>query len=136
QAAGFAVPLRAAAAVEPRLAALLTRGDATVPAYGPDLNLAGVLHLTAVSVGSDGPAPADAEPVERPDVVKELAEFTVGGASVLALVGDPGCGRTTELASLAARRARGESAAPTLWLRGADLRGDDTSVTDAVGRAL
>ncbi|MFJ8824372.1 trypsin-like peptidase domain-containing protein [Streptomyces sp. NPDC102467] len=136
QAAGFAVPLRAAAVAEPRLAALLARNAAAVPVYGAELNLAGVLHLTAVSVGSDGPGHPGVEPVERPDVVRELADFTTGGAAVLALVGDPGCGRTTELAALAARRAGGESAAPTLWLRGADLRADDTSVSDAVGRAL
>ncbi|MEV3861021.1 trypsin-like peptidase domain-containing protein [Streptomyces sp. NPDC050095] len=136
RAAGFAVPLRAAAAGDARLAELLARNAATVPAYGSDLNLAGVLHLTAVSVGSDGPGEPAVEPVERPDVARELARFEAGGASVLALVGDPGSGRTTELAGLAARRARGESAAPTLWLRGADLRGDDACVMDAVERAL
>ncbi|MEV1024139.1 trypsin-like peptidase domain-containing protein [Streptomyces sp. NPDC050264] len=136
RAAGFAVPLRAAAAAEPRLAALLARNAATVPAYGAELNLAGVLHLTAVSVGSDGPGHPGVEPVERPDVVRELADFTAGGAAVLALVGDPGSGRTTELAAFAARRAGGGSAAPTLWLRGADLGADDASVSDAVARAL
>ncbi|MEU6394967.1 serine protease [Streptomyces sp. NPDC046939] len=134
--AGLAVPLRAAAAVEPRLAEFLAHADATVPAYGAALNLAGVLQLTAVSVGSDGPGPAPVDPVERPDVARELAEFMAGGARVLALVGDPGSGRTTELAAFAARRAGGASAAPTLWLRGADLDGADTSVDDAVGRAL
>ncbi|MFJ9040046.1 trypsin-like peptidase domain-containing protein [Streptomyces sp. NPDC102406] len=136
QAAGFAVPLRAAAAAEPRLAALLARNDAAVPVYGSGLNLAGVLHLTAVSVGSDGPGPAPVAPVERPDLQGELTAFEAGGASVLALVGAPGSGRTTELAALAARRAGREGAAPTLWLRGADLRADDTSVADAVRRAL
>ncbi|MFI7388637.1 serine protease [Streptomyces sp. NPDC049813] len=136
EAAGFAVPLRAAARAEPRLAALLARNDATVPAYGPDLNLAAVLQLAAVSVGSDGPGPAGVRPVERPGLVRELTAFTCGDASVCALVGEPGSGRTTELAAFAARRAGGEGAAPTLWLRGADLRGTDTSVTDAAGRAL
>ncbi|EYT83569.1 hypothetical protein CF54_06595, partial [Streptomyces sp. Tu 6176] len=41
-----------------------------------------------------------------------------------------------ELAALAGRRARGDAPAPTLWLRGADLHGADTSVADAAGRAL
>lgn len=41
---GFAVPLPPTA---PALAALLTENAATVPAYGPDLNLAGLGELTA-----------------------------------------------------------------------------------------
>ncbi|MEU6846719.1 serine protease [Streptomyces sp. NPDC046716] len=134
-AAGCAVPLRAAAAADPGgpLADLLARNAATVPAYGPDLNLAGVLQVAAVSVAGDGPGPGGPpEPVERPDVVRELAEFERGDAAVVALVGDPGSGRTTELAALAARR----TGAPTFWLRGADLRGDDACVADAVLRAL
>ncbi|GGV53779.1 serine protease [Streptomyces spectabilis] len=138
RAAGFAVPLRAAAAGDPSgpLAALLARNEATVPAYGPDLNLAGALQLTATSVGSDGPDAPGPEPVERPDTAREFTDFTSGCARVLGLVGDPGTGRTTELAALAARRARGSAPAPTLWLRGADLRDADTSVSDAVARAL
>ncbi|MCX3062026.1 hypothetical protein, partial [Streptomyces beihaiensis] len=113
--AGFAVPLRAAAAEdrEGALAELLARNAASAPAYGRELNLAGVLHLTAVSVGSDGPAHDGADPVERPEVADELAAFTGGpphgtaapdaaspdaGARVVALVGEPGSGRTTELA--------------------------------------
>ncbi|MEU5002473.1 trypsin-like peptidase domain-containing protein [Streptomyces sp. NPDC021622] len=136
--AGIAVPLRDAAAADPGgpLAELLVRNAATVPAYGRDLNLAGALHLTATSLGSDGPRAAVLEPVERPDTAKELAEFTDGPAQVLGLVGDPGTGRTTELVALAARRARGAEPAPTLWLRGADLQGADTGVGDAVERAL
>ncbi|MFJ4716094.1 hypothetical protein [Streptomyces sp. NPDC088785] len=134
-AAGFAVPLRAAAAADPRgpLADLLARNAATVPAYGPDLNLAGVLQVAAVSVDSDGPGPGGGPaPVERPGTVRELADFTRGAATVLALVGDPGCGRTTELAAFAARR----TGHPAVWLRGADLRGDDACVADALERAL
>ncbi|MFK4071848.1 trypsin-like peptidase domain-containing protein [Streptomyces sp. NPDC029674] len=136
--AGFAVSLRDAAAADPGgpLAELLARNAATVPAYGEDLNLAGALHLTATSAGSDGPRAQLHEPVERPDVSKEFAAFTAGPAHVLGLVGDPGTGRTTELAGLAARRARGAEPAPTLWLRGADLLGTDASVADAVERAL
>ncbi|MEV5976769.1 trypsin-like peptidase domain-containing protein [Streptomyces sp. NPDC052114] len=136
--AGYAVSLRDAAAADPDgpLAELLVHNAATVPAYGEDLNLAGALHLTAVSAGSDGPRPGPCEPVERPDTTREFTAFADGSARVLALVGDPGTGRTTELAALAARRAKGAGPAPTLWLRGADLRATDTSVADAVERAL
>ncbi|MFJ6836486.1 serine protease [Streptomyces sp. NPDC091209] len=138
---GFAVPLRDAPGP---LADLLARNAATVPAYGADLNLAGALELTTTSVGSDGPRPpvpsgavgTDPGIVERADVIREFAAFERGPALVLGLVGPPGSGRTTELAALAARRLRGPEPAPTLWLRGADLRADDTSVADAATRAL
>ncbi|WP_372446982.1 trypsin-like peptidase domain-containing protein, partial [Streptomyces flavofungini] len=138
RAAGFAVPLRTAAATDPGgpLAALLARNAATVPGFGRDLNLAGALHLTATSLGSDGPRDPAPEPVEQPCTEREFAAFATGSARVLGLVGDPGTGRTTELAALARRRARGAAPAPTLWLRGADLRDADTSVADAVARAL
>ncbi|WP_328308929.1 serine protease [Streptomyces sp. NBC_00442] len=132
-ASGFAVPLRAA---HGPLAELLARNAATVPAYGTDLNLAGALQLTATSVGSVGGPSVWQDPVERPATLAEFAAFCAGEALVLGLVGDPGTGRTTELAAFAARRARGAEPAPTLWLRGADLRADDTSVADAVARAL
>ncbi|MEV4949666.1 trypsin-like peptidase domain-containing protein [Streptomyces sp. NPDC053755] len=135
RAAGYALPLACARPLRD----LLRRNAATVPCYGHDLNLAGVLELTATSTGSAGtPAawPAAPEPVERAACVREFAAFTAGGAQVLALVGVPGTGRTTALAAHCARRARGTEPAPTLWLRGADLRADDTSVADAVGRAL
>ncbi|MFI2619713.1 trypsin-like peptidase domain-containing protein [Streptomyces sp. NPDC018584] len=135
---GFAISLREAAAADPGgpLAELIARNAATVPAYGHDLNPAGALHLTATSAGSDGPQAAHPEPVERPDAAREFAAFLDGPACVLGLVGDPGTGRTTELAALAARRTRGAEPAPTLWLRGADLRGTDASVADAVQRVL
>ncbi|MFI8994055.1 serine protease [Streptomyces sp. NPDC053542] len=153
---GFAIPLHAAAAADPRgpLAALLARNAATVPAYGPDLNLAGVLALTTTAMGSVGGPGPWREPVERPAVGEEFAAFgacaavadpeagaartPVGGpaARVLALVGEPGTGRSTELAALAARRARAAAPAPTLRLRGADLRAGDRGLRDAVGRAL
>ncbi|MPY64525.1 trypsin-like peptidase domain-containing protein, partial [Streptomyces spongiae] len=131
-AAGFAVPLREA---DGPLGELLSRNAATVPAYGPDLNLAGVLELTATLVGSEGPSTTVA-PVERADVVREFTAFIDGQATVLALVGAPGSGRTTELAVLADRRSRSPEPAPTLWLRGADLRDTDESVEDAARRAL
>ncbi|MGW0086335.1 trypsin-like peptidase domain-containing protein [Streptomyces sp. NPDC003393] len=73
---GFAVPLRPRAlgpawtegdgAVGHPLADLLARNAATVPAYGPDLNLAGVLELTATSVGQDGPHGALADHAPSP----------------------------------------------------------------------
>ncbi|MFG2358123.1 trypsin-like peptidase domain-containing protein [Streptomyces sp. NPDC048521] len=134
--AGFAVPLRPA---DGALADLLARNAATVPAYGADLNLAGMLELTATSVAQDGPHGIHAgpvAPVERADTARELTAFTEGDRTVLGLVGAPGSGRTTELAALAARWARGERPAPTLWLRGADLEEADHSVADAARRAL
>ncbi|MGW2642243.1 trypsin-like peptidase domain-containing protein [Streptomyces sp. NPDC001348] len=143
---GFAVPLRPA---DGPLAGLLDRNAATVPAYGADLNPAGILELTATSVGQDGPpgalaghaarpgaGPGPVDPVERPEVVRHLTAFTESGAAVLGLVGAPGSGRTTELAALATRRDRGPEPAPTLWLRGADLTDSDGSVADAARRAL
>ncbi|MER6957712.1 trypsin-like peptidase domain-containing protein [Streptomyces sp. NPDC000618] len=139
------------AAADGPLAELLVRNAATVPAYGADLNLAGILELTATSVGSDGPPGAlsghlgrtatgsrtvDAVPVERAAPAREFAAFAVSPTAVLGLVGAPGSGRTTELAALAARRDRGAPPAPTLWLRGADLRDEDDSLADAARRAL
>ncbi|WP_398878179.1 trypsin-like peptidase domain-containing protein, partial [Streptomyces prunicolor] len=148
---GFAVPLRQVRDFGDPLTELLARNAATVPAYGADLNLAGVLELTATSVGSDGPPGALAgfigpgrdgdgscvvEPVERPSLVREFAAFVESPAAVLGFVGAPGSGRTTELAALAARRNGGAEPAPTLWLRGADLRDGDASVADAVRRTV
>ncbi|WP_405716911.1 trypsin-like peptidase domain-containing protein [Streptomyces sp. NBC_00046] len=142
--AGFAVPLRPTGTEGP-LDALLRRNATSVPGYGRDLNLAGALHLTATSLGSAGGPDASVDPVERPDVIAEFTAFAApdrpssgpeGPAVVLALVGAPGTGRTTELAALTARRARGPVPAPTLWLRGADLLADDASIADAVARTL
>lgn len=135
---GFVVPLAAAAAADPGgpLAALLERNAATVPGYGADLNLAGALQLTGTTLGAPLAACGGPEPVDRPAIAAELDAFTAGDRPVLALVGRPGTGRTTALAALAVRRARGPRPAPTLWLRGADLWADDTSLADAVTRAL
>ncbi|MEU6883539.1 trypsin-like peptidase domain-containing protein [Streptomyces sp. NPDC046712] len=132
EAAGYAVPL---APVEP-LVALLRRNGATVPCYGRDLNLAGVLELTATSTGSAGGPKTWTEPVERAACVREFSAFSAGDAVVLALVGTPGTGRTTALAAHCADRARGAEPAPTVWLRGADLHAEDTSVAEAVARVL
>lgn len=137
RAGGFAVPLRADSGP---LAELLARNAATVPAYGPHLNLAGALQLTATSVGSAAVPREWREPVARPGTEDELRDFLGRGGDrgplVLGLVGDPGCGRTTELAGLAARRARGAEPAPTVWLRGAELRPGDGGLKDAVERSL
>ncbi|MFJ3728773.1 serine protease [Streptomyces sp. NPDC090045] len=135
--APFAVPLRTAAAADPGgpLAALLERNAATVPGYGPDLNLAGALELTATTLDTAFTTDASAL-VERTGTTAELAAFTEGDRPVLGLVGEPGTGRTTTLAALAVRRTHGPRHAPTLWLRGADLHADDTSLSDALTRAL
>ncbi|MFJ8014776.1 serine protease [Streptomyces sp. NPDC096339] len=132
---GGAVALRAAAAADPGLAELLDRNAATVPAYGADLNLAGALELTGTTLGC---ALDDFEsaPVDRPAVAADLDAFTAADALVLALIGHPGTGRTTALAALAARRSRGSHPSPTLWLRGADLQAQDTSLATALTRAL
>lgn len=160
--AGFALPLTAA---DGPLAALLARNAATVPAYGADLNLAGAARLTAAASAPRVPA-ARPERVPRAEVTRHLETFAapgthrphgaaeatewtaaaeetkaaegteVGGAAVLALVGPPGSGRTTELAALAAHRAAGAEASPTLWLRGSDLLAADPSLSAAASRAL
>ncbi|MFK4692573.1 serine protease [Streptomyces pristinaespiralis] len=119
-------------------AALLRRNAATAPAYGPDLNLAAVLELAATSLARAVVPDAWPEPVPRPAIADEFAAFTAdhSAALVLGLVGAPGTGRTTELRALAARRAERPAPAPTLWLRGADVRDGDASVADAVARAL
>ncbi|MFF3018489.1 hypothetical protein [Streptomyces sp. NPDC057939] len=139
----LALPLRKAAAAAPGgpLARLLDRNSATVPGYGADLNLAGALELTAATaraacpVGGPGAEP-EPEPVVRPALAADLAAFTAGDRFVLGLVGNPGTGRTTALAGLTAERSADPRPAPTLWLRGADLRDDDASLADAVSRAL
>ncbi|MFC8452738.1 serine protease [Kitasatospora sp. NPDC057223] len=137
-------PVGALAAVpgdgDPDLARLLARNAAGVPGYGRALNLAGVLRLAAVRLASADAGPAAvadlaADRVERPDgLVGEEPR-----ATVTALLGAPGSGRSTELAALAARRASGLRALPTLWLRGADLYRDGPGaapLAEAVGRAL
>lgn len=142
---GFAVPLSAGRMASGSgagagsgsggaLAELLARNAATVPAYGDDLNLAGVLELAATVEAPPGSGGVD--PVERADAVREFRAFGEGPYAVLGLVGAPGSGRTTELAALAARRDRGAEPAPTLWLRGADLLDADSSVAEAARRAL
>ncbi|MGW9076072.1 hypothetical protein [Streptomyces kronopolitis] len=140
RAGGYAIPLRAVAEAAPGgvLAALLERNAATVPAYGSELNPAGARQLTEASAGGPERPRRWQEPVERPEVAAEFARFEDGGAGarVLGLVGEAGTGRSTELAALAARRARGPVPAPTVRLRGAELRAGDDGVRTAVERAL
>ncbi|MEO3977370.1 serine protease [Streptomyces sp. CAU 1734] len=137
RAAGFALPLCPLGGLsDGPLPVLLRRNAATVPGHGDDLNLAAVLELTA---GTLGPGlHSAAEQGGRRALTDPGGAGGAGAAPglVLALTGAPGTGRTTELAALAARRARGPEPAPTVWLRGADLRTGDTSVADAVARAL
>ncbi|MFD5434019.1 serine protease [Kitasatospora sp. NPDC127067] len=119
------------------LAGLLAGNAAAVPGYGPALNLAGVLRLTAAQVTAAGAGPGRvahlaADRVDRPDGLAGDAP----AATVTVLVGAPGSGRTTELAALAARRHGGAHPLPTLWLRGADLHADDRSLAEPVERAL
>ncbi|MFD8755011.1 serine protease [Kitasatospora sp. NPDC059577] len=119
------------------LAGLLARNAAAVPAYGPALNLAGVLRLTAAQLAAAGAGPGRvaglaADRVDRPDGLTGDDP----AATVTALVGAPGSGRSTELAALAVRRSGGAHPQPTLWLRGADLRAGDRSLAEPVERAL
>ncbi|WP_052069742.1 serine protease family protein [Streptacidiphilus albus] len=131
----LAVPLRSAAGHR-AVADLLARNGATVPAHGRALNLAGALELCAATLGPVGRTAADR--IERAD---GLAAVEPGWACdpdrpVLALVGEPGSGRSTELAALARRRAGAAHRLPTLLLRGAELRAGDASLLDAADRAL
>lgn len=132
-----AVPAGGGAATAGPLAALLARNAAAVPAYGAALNLAGVLRLAAAQTaaadaGPGGVAGLAADRIDRPDgLTGDEPE-----ATVTALVGAPGSGRSTELAALAARRADAAHPLPTLWLRGADLRAGDRSLAEPVERAL
>ncbi|MGV9269261.1 trypsin-like peptidase domain-containing protein [Kitasatospora sp. NPDC003701] len=121
----------------PELAEALARNAAGVPAYGSALNLAGVLRLAAAQVAAAGAGPGRvaalaADRVDRPDGLAGDEP----SATVTALVGAPGSGRTTELAALAVRRGGGDRPLPTLWLRGADLPAEDASLAAAVERAL
>ncbi|WP_329398056.1 hypothetical protein OHA45_27880 [Streptomyces lydicus] len=140
RAGGHAIGLRAVAEAAPRspLAALLERNAATVPAYGSELNPAGALRLTLLTAEAAGWLPRNPVPVERPELTAEFTRFAEGEgtAPVLGLVGDPGTGRSTELARLTERRATGPHPAPTVRLCGVELRADDDGLRTAVGRAL
>jgi hypothetical protein len=127
---GFGVPLRGPGGP---LEGLLARSAETVPAYGADLNLAGVLELAAV--GPQGRS-YDAECLSSAVVLGEFAAFERGGATVLGVVGVTGGVRTAALDCLAAQQSRAPEPVPVIRLRGTDLMGTDTPLADAVGRAL
>ncbi|MEU6321765.1 trypsin-like peptidase domain-containing protein [Streptomyces sp. NPDC047009] len=127
---GFAAPLRGPGGP---LEGLLARSAETVPAYGADLNLAGVLELTAA--GPQGRS-YDAESLSSAVVLGEFAAFEKGGATVLGLVGSHGGARTAALDCLAAQQSRAPEPVPVIRLSGTDLMGTDTSLADAVARAL
>ncbi|WP_158715444.1 serine protease [Streptomyces sp. WMMB 714] len=117
---------------EGELRDVLMRNAQTVPGFGPDLNPAGVLELTQASLK---PVAERARlHVRRSHVSDALGRFPGSEASVAALVGRPGTGRSTELAALAAQCSA--ESAPAVWLRGAVLKEGDGSVREAVGRAL
>ncbi|MEU7096600.1 serine protease [Kitasatospora aureofaciens] len=132
-----AVTAGGGAVVAEALAGLLARNAAAVPGYGPALNLAGVLRLSASQLAAAGAGPdrvagLAADRVDRPDgPTSDEPE-----ATVTVLVGAPGSGRSTELAALAVRRSGGTRPLPTLWLRGDDLRAEDRSLAEPVERAL
>jgi hypothetical protein len=126
----------AAVAGEPVLADLVARNAETVPAHGRALNLAGVLELAAAGIDAAA-TEAAARRVPRADGLTEAAARGWDPARpVLAVVGEAGSGRTTELAALALERTRAAHRLPTLWLRGADLAAGDASAFDAADRAL
>ncbi|MEZ0095406.1 serine protease [Streptacidiphilus sp. EB129] len=127
------VPLRTAAG-HPAVADLLARNAVTVPGFGRALNLAGVLDITAATLGGLGPRAAIR--VDRPDGLLAAVPHWPADRPVLAVVGEPGSGRSTELAALAVHRATAAHREPTVWLSGADLRMDDASLLDAVDRVL
>ena len=124
----LAVPLRAAVGHR-AVADLLARNAATVPAHGRALNLAGVLDLAAATL-----APAAVTPALGPDL--PAAAGPGPDRPILALVGEPGDGRTEELRALVRQRSGAAHRLPTIWLRGAELQTGDGSLLDAVDRVL
>ncbi|MEY9942431.1 serine protease [Streptacidiphilus sp. MAP5-3] len=130
----LAVPL-GTVAHEPVVADLLARNAESVPGHGRALNLAGVLELAAATLGA-AVVEAGVGRLPRPVGLPESAEGWDPVRPVLALVGETGSGRTTELAALALRRTRAAYRLPTVWLRGADLAAGDANVIDAIDRSL
>ncbi|MEV4615614.1 serine protease [Kitasatospora sp. NPDC049258] len=122
---------------EGALAELLERNAAQVPAFGRALNLAGLLQLGSVQLGTATAGPGRiaalaADRVDRPDgICGEEPQLPV-----TVLLGALGSGRTTEMAALVVRRTGGGRPLPTLWLRGGDLDPADDSLAAPVARAL
>ncbi|MCX4746405.1 hypothetical protein OG455_12865 [Kitasatospora sp. NBC_01287] len=119
------------------LAELLAANALAAPAYGPALNLGGVLRLTSrqLACAAAGPgriAELAADRTERADGLRGEEP----GVPLTVLVGEPGSGRSTELAALVVRRAAAEPSLPSLWLRGADLRAADRGLPAALARTL
>ncbi|MFC7185024.1 serine protease [Kitasatospora paranensis] len=116
---------------------VLLRNAESAPAFGPDLNLGGLLRIAAAQLDAATAGPARiadlaADRVDRPDGL--TGEEPQHPATVL--TGAAGSGRSTELAALAVRRATGPRPLPTLWVRGADLDPADRSLADAAARVL
>ncbi|MCC9311389.1 serine protease [Kitasatospora sp. RB6PN24] len=104
---------------------------------GSALDLGAVLRLTARQLAGAAAGPGRiaelaADRVDRPDGLAGEEP----GTALTVLVGEPGSGRSTELAALVVRRTGGARPLPTLWLRGADLRPGDATLLPAVRRAL
>ncbi|GAA2693162.1 hypothetical protein GCM10010400_68220 [Streptomyces aculeolatus] len=130
--AGGAAGVAAADRVVRAGAAAVARGAA-----GAGVALGRGACVVAAPPGAGGPlAHVWGPPAERRGVVAEFGRFFAGAAHVLALVGEPGSGRSAALAGLAARGAAGRTPAPSVRLRGADLKVADAGVRDAVSRAL
>ncbi|CAM5694567.1 Serine protease OS=Streptomyces violarus OX=67380 GN=FHS41_006968 PE=4 SV=1 [Streptomyces violarus] len=130
---GFAVPLRPTV---PALAALLMENAATVPAYGTDLNLAGLVGPTTASVARHGPRGTvqRSSPSREPAPAPSCTPSSGARPPCSASSGRPAAAAAPNSPpSPPAATAQG---LPTLWLRGADLREDDASVADAARRAL
>ncbi|MFF8775165.1 serine protease [Kitasatospora sp. NPDC015120] len=120
-------------------------------------------QVAGASAGPGRVAALAADRVDRPDGLVEWAGLSATGSAaqaggawpgpdagmwgalggtgaadtgMVALVGAPGSGRSTEAAAVAVRRGGGRCPRPTVWLRGADLTAGDLSLAGAVERAL
>jgi hypothetical protein len=120
---GFAVPISRACA-RPEVAELVARNDEEVGRFGPFLNRSGVRELCRRALDRELRLLADTDLllldryVARPALAETIGSFAESDASILALVGLSGVGKTTEVA----RAARELSARrPTIFLSGAGL---------------
>ena len=134
---GFAVPV-ALAAANPALAAVVQRNQASVPAYGAYLNAPAARTLCAEITDSEIEKLTRLRGVHLPrrvprrDAETVIGEFLGGNSPILAIFGQSGVGKSTELAALA-RRLHGRS----LLLRGSSLtRGGSGGLGAAIQAAL